>query len=370
MMQQAISPSVTDETETKHMGAFVDVARRYLFPALVEKANISSIAQLAQTLPAAPLVIFENRLAEGQYGLDFLICTSPSWAQQSTIAQLGAGDAAWQAVWQFGQAWSAEPADSPFRTGLDSLWLEFDTAQSAATAVPGILFASMERSANQSAPAFHAKAVWQTIAALQPSRLQNVAFVQLLEQLMAALPSHGRVYALGDMAGRASSYLRVAISQVGMDEVLPFLAAIHWPGDRQVVAALLDKLRPFVQQVSLDLDLGDHIGPVLGVELLNNNRFDHVWWQKLFAFLVAEELCTPAKQTAFLKWPGNSVETHNTAIWPNQLQPTGHLKQPVDCLLLRFINHVKLVCRPNQPIEAKGYIGLRQVCLNYQPPKN
>lgn len=359
-------PLPTTET-SRHMGAFVEVARRYLFPALVEKSNFCHIQQLAQTLPATPLLIFESRLAAGQHGLDFLICTSPPWTQQPEITAVAQQNDAWQAIYQLGQAWQAEPPHSLFKQGLDSLWLEFDTAQTeAATAVPGILFASMELSSNQNSAATHAQAVEQTLAKLQPTRLENPRFRQIMQHLTAVLPHNARVYALGDMAGRASPYVRVAISRVLIDDVIPFLQQVGWPGEQELVAHLLEKLRPFGPEISLDLDVGDTVGPVLGLELLNKNRFDHAWWGQLFAFLVAEQLCTPAKQEAFLKWPGNSVETHNPAIWPNQLVDISHLKPPVDCLLLRFINHVKLVCRPNQAIEAKGYIGLRQVCFNRQ----
>ncbi|MCB8948346.1 MAG: hypothetical protein H6653_10070 [Ardenticatenaceae bacterium] len=358
------SPSiVSPPAQARQMDAYLDVAGRYLPEALISAADFRNIRQLAAHLPIAPLTIFESHLGEGKEGLDFLICTPPHWVQQPEVRSLAASSPAWQSITALCDQWLTEPASAPFRQAMDSIWLEFDTSQQTEHQIePGILFASMELSANQVQDQTQAQTIWATLAALCPNKVNSPEFVFHMEKIMKSLPPNGRIYALGDMAGRQSEYTRIAIAHISNTAVIPFLQNINWPGDFSQVATLLEQIKPFNSEVSLDLDVGSTIGSTLGLELVNRHRFDRMWWQQLFAFLVNKELCTPEKSAALRQWPGHSNETNNPAIWPNQLLPTAHLQKPINCFLVRFINHVKLVCRPNMPLQAKAYIALRQAC--------
>ncbi len=351
----------------RQMDAFLDVARRYLPPALISETDFDAIKKLAAQLPLAPLTIFESHLGQTKPGLDFLICTAPNWAEQPEIRSLAAGSPAWQAITALCDRWLSEPNDSPFRQAMDSIWLEFDTSQHPANRLePGILFASMELSANRIQAQSQPQGIWATLAALGPSKVNEPDFVFHMERIIESLPPNGRIYAIGDMTGRLSEFTRIAIARIPIPAVIPFLQNIQWPGDLSQVGKVLDDIKPFTESVSLDLDIGHTIGGTLGLELVNRHRFDQLWWQRLFDFLVDKELCTPDKRSALLQWPGHSNETGNRAVWPNQLLPTAHLAEPVSCFLVRFINHVKLVVKPEMPLAAKAYIALRQTCTGSQ----
>lgn len=351
----------------RHMDAFLEVARRHLPAPLVSAEDFNAIKKVASQLPLAPLTIFESHLSQDKPGLDFLICTPPSWAQQPEVRTLAATSSAWQSITALCGQWLGEPASAPFRQAMDSIWLEFDTSQQTKNLiVPGILFASMELAANEVQDHAQAQPIWATLAALCPAKVHEPEFVYHIEKILESLPRNGRIYAIGDMAGRVSEYTRIAIARIPIPAVIPFLQNIHWPGNTRQVAAILEQIKPFNDTVSLDLDVGHAIGGTLGLELVNRHRFDRLWWQQLFEFLVQNALCTPEKRAALLQWPGNSNETHNRAIWPNQLLPTAHLAEPVNCFLVRFINHVKLVYKPDLPLTAKAYIALRQTCQSKQ----
>ena len=362
------SPSiVSSSAQTQQMDSYLDVARRYLPEALISAADFRDIRQLAAHLPIAPLTIFESHLGEGKEGLDFLICTPPHWVQHPEVRSLAASSPAWQSITTLCDQWLAEPASAPFRQAMDSIWLEFDTSQQTEHQIePGILFASMEMSANQVQDQTQAQTIWATLAALCPSKVHSPEFVFHMEKIMKSLPPNGRIYAIGDMAGRQSAYTRIAIARISNTAVIPFLQNINWPGDFSQVANVLEQIKPFSNTVSLDLDVGRTIGGTLGLELVNRHRFDRQWWQQLFTFLVQNELCTAEKSSALLQWPGHSNETDNRALWPNNLLPTAHLEVPIRCFLVRFINHVKLVCKPDMPLTAKAYIALRQTCQSSQ----
>lgn len=358
-----MSSTAPKSTAAKHMDAYLDVARRYLPEALISAADFRDIRQLAAQLPIAPLTIFESHLGPGKEGLDFLICTPPNWVQQPEVHALAAKSPAWQSIRALCDQWLDAPAHSLFRQAMDSIWLEFDTSQQTESHIePGILFASMELSANQVQDQTQAQTIWATLAALSPTKANDPEFIFHMEKIMKSLPPNGRIYAIGDMAGRKSEYTRIAIARISNTAVIPFLQNIHWPGDISQVAHVLEQIKPLRDQVSLDLDVGSTIGGTLGIELVNRHRFDRMWWQQLFAFLVKKELCTPEKSTALRQWPGHSNETNNQTVWPNHLLPTAHLQEPINCFLVRFINHVKLVCKPNIPLQAKAYIALRQAC--------
>ncbi len=362
-----LSPdTVSQPYLARHMDAYLDVAQRYLPSALISAPDLNIIQKLAAQLPLAPLTIFESHLNEGKQGLDFLICTPPDWVNHQEIRTLAANSLAWQSVAGLCNHWLDEPASSPFRQAMDSIWLEFDTSQQTENLiVPGILFASLELSANHTQEQLQARTIWATLAALCPTKVNDPKFIFHMEKIINSLPPNGRIYAIGDMAGRRSQYTRIAIARIPIPAVVPFLQNIHWPGNFRQVANILKQINPFGNSVSLDLDIGHTVGSTLGLELVNGHRFDRLWWNQLFDFLVQKGLCVPEKRAALLQWPGFSDETNNRAVWPNDLSPA-RPDESLHCFLVRFINHVKLVYKPDAPLIAKAYIALRQTCQSSQ----
>ncbi len=345
--------SKTSPTMETHLG----VASRFLPETLISAQALSRIQEIARQLPAAPLTIFESRLGEILPDLDFLVCTSPAWVVSPGTSQLASQHHAWRNVNEFCRQWVQSPPESWLKQGVDSVWLEFDTSQNPYhPVVPGIFFASLEVCVLQTSLAEHRQAV---LAALAHMPNKEVWPYDTIHRCIAALPESGRVYALGDMNGRSASALRVAISQIPTHQLLSYLNKIEWPGDLGKVEAMTRPLAHLTNHVNIDLDVGDTIAPLLGIEFTTPTRFQRSWWSDLLNKLVELDLCLPAKRDALLCWQGYSDETRNTAVSSSSANFVTN-NRPIH-LMVRFINHIKIVYHPGYSLQAKAYLAMRQV---------
>jgi hypothetical protein len=120
-----------------------------------------------------------------------------------------------------------------------------------------------------------------------------------------------------------------------------------------------------VDGVTLCLDVGDAVGPRLGLEChLREQPAAEPRWERFLDDLVERGWCTPAKRAALLAWPGVTLPGEISDPWPAHLVHES-LRQPADHLtsLDRRLNHVKLTYSPAQAIEAKAYFGFRHARL-------
>ena len=102
--------------------------------------------------------------------------------------------------------------------------------------------------------------------------------------------------------------------------------------------------------LSFDL-LPDGISPRVGLEgSFRGLPRREPRWGALFDRLEAAGLCCPTKRRALFAWPGYSTARTAPALWPRQ---DG---RPLPGFHVRSLSHVKLVCRPDRPLEAKGYL--------------
>src|SRR5262249_26856295 len=79
-----------------------------------------------------------------------------------------------------------------------------------------------------------------------------------------ALPPGGRVMTAASLAPRGRNELRMD-APLPHHSIAPWLDAIEWPGDRAQLDTLLDLLGPGRPRDNVELDLGERVGPVLGV---------------------------------------------------------------------------------------------------------
>lgn len=342
---------------------------RHLSEDLIAPDAAASLGQFACLLPPVPLTIFESRVGNPRAAVDYLVCVEPTWILNPKVTGLISADERWSDICYFGKKWADSPTSDPFRRAVDSVWLEFDTSQSLQQVMPGIFFASLEAQIFQSSYADHCQAI-QTAFAHLPYLADNREIQRQLQRCLDCLPAEARIYALGDLNGRSVKQLRVAIAQAPTHKLPRFLSDIGWPGDYQVVDSLIRQVAPDVSAVSIDLDIGDGVLPQIGLEFTNPNRFQRQWWQEMLDRLVEAGFCLPARRNALLEWQGYTNETANPDIWPNDLVQTSHLVPPIYCLIVRFINHLKVVYKPGQPIEAKAYFAAKQVCTNRRQLSN
>ena len=76
--------------------------------------------------------------------------------------------------------------------------------------------------------------------------------------------------------------------------------------------------------------------------------------------MVENELCLPNLRSALLDFPGVEQENPDRDFSFNSYVPSAKLPDNnFSKAIVRYISHVKLSYKPNTPIEAKAYTGVR-----------
>ena len=335
----------------------------YLHPALVSPAAARRLRATMSALPASLTCWFyvECRLNEhqGQVDLVFAVCREEASILAGDHPHLALAEPmrrhpAWKRIGALCREWGTP--GSPVHAGVDHIWLEFNVQEPAGEApVPGV-FVHFGEGSTRPEPADYIPLLRERIRSslqiLDSAALRNPV-QDNLERCYAALPPGASIPYLGIMFQRPSPGLRICLGSVAEDCVPGYLAAIGWPGDtadlarvlREMAAARAESDPTGRRDVMLHVNVDDAIGPRIGLEY----RFDRrLQLQKaaspfgLMEFLVERKLCDPVKAAGLREWSGFTRETLDHQVWRS--------------LLVRLVNHVKLVYTPGQPLQAKGYL--------------
>jgi hypothetical protein len=108
-----------------------------------------------------------------------------------------------------------------------------------------------------------------------------------------------------------------------------------------------------IERTHLSLDLvGGEVSPRIGIEGSHARQPKREpRWGELFDRLVAAGLCSAEKRAAALSWPGWDSFWTAPQRWPVEAVGTGGY-------CVRYLSHVKVVCRPDRAPEAKVYLAL------------
>ncbi|MGE0041726.1 MAG: hypothetical protein AB7H88_14840 [Vicinamibacterales bacterium] len=325
--------------------------------------------QIASRLPArlTGLYGFECRLWDPAPEGDFLVCAgrdAGEWPVLRALALDHAGDG-WRRLADFlrGDGATAAPAHSE----ITNMWLEFDVVEGPDPGgdlpPPSLFFGSRQLEASE-VPAsgdLPPGAAWlaQAIGALRgvvPSPGQRRA----LARCLGALPPEGCLFQIGVMLSRPDAFVRVCASELAVDEIAPYLAAIGWPGDMAALAAMLDRLGPLVDEVRIDLDIDDDLRAPIGLECYIKAGPDLP--SRMVAFLqalIADGLCLPAKASGLLAWFGLTHERLYPDRWPPALLAKKALLGLAESSVFhRWVHHVKIQLSPGAPPRAKGYLAV------------
>jgi hypothetical protein len=100
----------------------------------------------------------------------------------------------------------------------------------------------------------------------------------------------------------------------------------------------------------LHLDVAGDVGHRVGIEYVfsrSEQLRGHVAETGFLDHLEALGLCSPAKRSGLSAWAGYSTERLPHELWQS--------------LLVRRLNHVKLVLSPDAPPQAKAYLSFHHV---------
>jgi hypothetical protein len=247
------------------------------------------------------------------------------------------------------QRWAQ--AETPL-TGVYRGWLEFDLPPSVDGAdlpSPG-LFLDFELDTR----------IASVLSGLQSERcLESLlgpsagAIWDQAASCIAALPANAFTCSIGLFPARARDQIRICVADLRAEDCATFLRAVGWPGRMDSVQTWLHRLAtrqqgwPSSERVALHLDVGQRVGPNLGIEcrldrgsqLAGSLRED-----RFLDALVTEGLCSFDEGRGLRGWPGTRL---------------GSLPSPLSrSVVIRRVNHIKLCFGPEINPAAKAYLSI------------
>jgi hypothetical protein len=322
----------------------LDVFRRMFPPALITPDALRHLTTAVGDLPDALSAgyILECRLTDDSQ-VDLGIVVDPEvnqgrflLASDDLPSHLRASGV-WQKVIAFSRQWA--DAQSPLHEQVATIWLEFDI-DGTPHPLPSFFFGPHPAAWKQ-ATSDGFQPLLDPLISLAPSTID----ADQLQRSLAAVPSTAEVFQLGLMLSRSANGVRLCVRGTPDAALFDYLLRIGWQGDASMLRDLLTTLGSLVDNLGLDADVSSVIGDRIGIEC----RFDQ-WqqpaqeprWQRFLDHLVSIKVCTSAKRDALLAWPSTSYHR-----FPEDRLPR---------VLIRALNHIKIVVEPGKPLEAKAYL--------------
>jgi hypothetical protein len=261
----------------------------------------------------------------------------------ASVARSLSSSEVWRRLGAFCARWS-DPRDLLHR-GIEDVLLEFDLPGPPPEVPIPSFFLEIEKTATASL--MH-DASLAALAILQ-GESATTRFHEGFGRAVAALPPGARITAVGSMLSRTVRSVRVCVTGLPAPAVPAYVEAIGWPGNRGELDALVASVAACVDRVEPCFDLGDAVGEKLGVELhIDGPRAERrTRWARVLEMLVARGECLPDKRDALQRWVGSA-------------RLEGRAPEEAPCLILREINHVKLVRARDRRPEAKGYVSFQR----------
>jgi len=268
------------------------------------------------------------------------------------LAPALAANPVWERVAALARRW-ADPR-SPLHTALYCLWLEFDVSAHphGAPPLPGVFAGFTPAAARAGTPARRAALAAEALEVLAGGPLDAARRATLVEA-HRCLPAGASMYYVGILLPRGTDVLRLCPGDVAARDLPAYLGAVGWPGDVDALGQLLrdagrTRRGAFAPDPALlHLDLGAQVLPRLGLEMVFDRRAQTRGVLAEGAFmrwLVRHGLCTAPEAAALAGFPGCGIERLPHQLWRS--------------MVMRRVNHVKLVIDGAGPPRAKAYLVL------------
>lgn len=324
----------------------------HLSSALASAPAVRQVQALADTLLPIPRALLECHLGDPALPLDVSQCVFP--AERDWFAAFARGRTGWPVIAAFADEWQ-NPA-SLLADGIENVWLEFDTGRSP---LPGV-FLKLREAGDSQPCADQWQVAENALKLLLPNHHDH------LRRCFEIAGDVGIVTHVGVMLSRPSTAVRLNVAVESAAAAQDYLNACGWPGLPPPLAETFEQVFEYVQHPILTLDAGEVISPRIGLECVPGHRYilDEAW-ERFLGFLLERRLCSVEQAAALRAWPGYSDPTRSDE-WPLYLmlktlaQPTASLD-----VLIRQLNHIKLVFQPDAPmVAAKAYLGYNHENIN------
>ncbi len=308
----------------------------YLPSELTPRANIDRILKFVELLPASiwsRYLIFECSLSKRSMDLSFHLDISTE-EKKSLLADCFQYDslsaplkknASWKQFCELIKKFETEQLFFK-RSGITALELEFDIGSCEDwPPSPNIFFLQLAaRDVVHTGLDFFS----DKLAAAQVATILNIAQMYDLD-----------LTTTGFMTARRSEWIKLAFRSPHLPNALePFLQKISYGYPVSSLVQLIKKIRPFVGDIDLQIDVTDAIHAKISIVCYPSSPYLAYKWAPFLEILVQEKLITEKQASSLLCWPGGTAYFIDGQEHP-------------------FIRHFyfKIVYEPGMPIDIKAY---------------
>ncbi len=337
-------------------------------PALISHENMARILGICRHMPGtlSARVGFECPLGSPEPRADLLVLIRGEGSERETLAgqnlaypfaPAGGGASTWGRIQSLAAGWLS-PGSALERT-MSNMWLEFDVddgSDSELPTEPNVFIGPTEGIDGGSS--FGPWLTEDALPVLLGARLSPRARATI-EKCVAEQPPGTSVTHVGAMLQRPSSALRLVVSYIKAEDIVPYLARIGWRGSLAAVGAVIQRHFQLPDVLLLDLDVGEEVAVRIGIEgMFSTPYFREPRWPVWLAELERDGLCLPEKRRALAAFNGWMDEVNHRDVWPDALlRASAVLNRRSLSTIFLSLHHIKVVYEPQRPLRAKGYIG-------------
>lgn len=325
--------------------------------ALVPQADRQIIGRAIVPLPAGSAMIVERPLGTDAPRVDFSLAMTRGDGSDAILAghhherdlpPFWLEQPVWRTIRDHYRRWTQR--ESVLHEPIQSTWLEFDHDQLLSRCCLPSVFVGFRDTSLSCAQPLCGIALNRFVA---PAARAEVAAA--MQWMWPQLPTQAGLPFAGVMLPRDQSTVRLCVA-LPVTELMEVAARIGFPASRGLVRLIAFSAR-HADSVVLHLDVGARLGPRLGIELkpVCGNG-----WSALLSDLEGEGLCAASEREALLAFPGQSALVRSgpepTGVADLVIGSPDRWRDVGRCLVVRSLNHIKLVYRPDRAVAAKAYM--------------
>src|SRR6266699_646421 len=332
------------------MAQTLEVVAGHVPVELVARPAWERVRRVADCLPAALVQGFylECRLGAEDPEVDLIVRIER--AGQEIIAgcnpkvglpQVFRDDEAWHRLSRLCAAWADDPL---LRATVSHLWLEFDLG-GAGICQPSAFVAFDSGTARTLDPRTWTGVLDRLVEYMVPdaSTFDTRAFRAAVGRVQTGIT----IPYFGFMLTRQTPVIRVYAAWSAAAALTETLAWTGWAGNASELSSEIQRLSAGggIRGGLVHVDMAEGVMPYVGVEYALQRRTQlsgRIAEERFLHDLVAAGLCTEVKSRALARWPGCGRHQLDHELWTS--------------VVMRRVNHVKLVYRPGAALEAKAYL--------------
>ncbi|MDA2926462.1 hypothetical protein MYX78_04395 [Acidobacteria bacterium AH-259-G07] len=349
---------------TSTLEDLLEPVAKYLSDDLASPDSLRRCCEIARSLPVLPAAGFECSLDDSIDSLDFAVCASVSNGGREILAgkhpnyqlsQRLLAHPVWRGVRDLAARW--KNPESVLHDHLKQVWLEFDLKDASCLfPVPGVHLSFKDSWCKHSPREY--SAVLQDVFDLLLEDSPSNVHCENVRRCISTLPAPAHLCHVGVLLSRENSMTRLVVCNFPFQELRSYSAAVSLQLAAAELPDVVLKAIRLADVCSLNLDVGDEISPKVGVEIhFDKQPASSRNWETVLDYLVDETLCTFAKRNALLNWPAYSIPSSSDSCQLLFGKASSFLGSRAGLVLIRLLNHIKLVYIPGCVVQAKAYFG-------------